>query len=36
MVIQIGVQIFTGSAMPPGTPLAAPQTIVFNIDSITD
>jgi hypothetical protein len=36
MVIQIGVQIFTGTLMPAGTPLPAPQDIVFNIDTITD
>jgi hypothetical protein len=36
MVRQVGVQIFSGDAMPAGTPLAAPQMAVFNIDTITD
>jgi hypothetical protein len=32
----LGVQMFSGDAMASGTPLAAPQTCVFNIDTITD
>jgi hypothetical protein len=36
VVIQVGIQIFSGTLLPTGTPLPAPQTIVFNIDTVTD
>ena len=36
VVMQVGVQIFSSNGMPAGTPLTAPETVVFNIDTITD
>jgi hypothetical protein len=36
VVIQLGIQIFTGTLLPAGTPLLAPQTVVFNLDTVTD
>jgi hypothetical protein len=36
IVMQVGVQIFSGDAMLAGTPLLVPQMAVFNIDTITD
>ena len=34
VIVQLGIQIFSGGV--PGTPLAAPQTVVFNLDTVTD